>query len=138
MVRGSCLCGGVRFEVAQVPLIVLCHCAACRKANGSAFDAGAAVPVADFKLTDGEELIQDYRSSPELNRRFCRVCGSRVPSEAVNGEVYFIPAGLFEDDPGVKPAMHIFVGSKAAWWEVTDELPQFEKWVPGYGPGDDD
>ncbi len=137
MIHGSCLCGGVRFEVTQVPLIVLCHCTLCRKANGGAFDAGAAVPASDFKLTRGGELIQDFKSSPELRRRFCRVCGSRVPSEAQNGELYFVPAGLFDDDPGVKPAMHIFVGSKAPWWEITDPLPQFEKSVPGYGLGDE-
>ena len=37
-------------------------------------------------------------------------------------------------DPAVRPALHMFVGSKAPWWEITDELPQFEEWVPGYGP----
>ncbi len=136
MVGGSCLCGGVQFEVAKVPLIVLCHCSICRKANGAAFDSGAAVPVADFKLTKGDDLIQTYASSPEIRRAFCRVCGSRVPSRARNGELYFVPAGLFNDDPGVKPALHIFVGSKAPWWDITDDLPQFEKWVPGYGPED--
>ena len=101
-----------------------------------AFDAGAAVPAADFKLTAGDELIQDYHSSPDVNRRFCRVCGSRVPSQARDGELWFMPAGLFDDDPGVKPALHIFVGSKAPWWEIGDERPRFEKWVPGYGPDD--
>ncbi|MEE8165137.1 MAG: GFA family protein, partial [Myxococcota bacterium] len=44
--------------------------------------------------------------------------------------------GLFDDDPGVKPALHMFVGSKAPWWEIGDDLPQFEEWVPGYGPDD--
>jgi hypothetical protein len=31
-------------------------------------------------------------------------------------------------------AMHVFAGSKAPWWEITDGLPQHEKWVPGFGP----
>ena len=136
MVAGSCLCGGVRFEVAQVPLIVLCHCSVCRKANGAAFESGAAVPVADFKLTTGGDLIQRYESSPGVQRSFCRVCGSRVPSKSRDGRLYFVPAGLLDDDPGVKPALHMFVGSKAPWWDITDDLPQFEKWVPGYGPDD--
>ena len=48
----------------------------------------------------------------------------------------FVPAGLLHDDPGVTPALHIFVGSKAPWWPIHDDLPQFEKWVPGYGPDD--
>lgn len=136
MVTGSCLCGGVRFEVAQVPLIVLCHCSICRKANGAAFEAGGAVPVADFNLTTGGDLIQRYESSPGVQRSFCRVCGSRVPSKSRDGMLYFVPAGLLDDDPGVRPALHMFVGSKAPWWDITDDLPQFEKWVPGYGPDD--
>lgn len=136
MVTGSCLCGGVRFSVARVPLIALCHCSICRKANGAAFEAGAAVPVDAFTLLRGEDLIQPFESSPGVQRRFCRVCGSRVPSLSRDQRVYFVPAGLFDDDPGVRPALHMFVGSKAPWWEITDELPRFEEWVPGYGPDD--
>ena len=136
MVGGSCLCGGVQFELTQVPLIVLCHCGICRKANGAPFESGAAVPVADFKLTTGEDLIRIYESSPGVQRAFCRVCGSRAPSMSRDGDVYFVPAGLLDDDPGVKPALHMFVGSKAPWWDITDDLPQFEKWMPGYAPDD--
>ncbi len=136
MVRGKCLCGGVQFEATQIPLIVLCHCSNCRKANGASFDAGASVPSANFKFTKGEELIQFYESSPGNRRAFCRVCGSNAPAKTRDGKIYSVPAGLLDDDPGVKPALHIFVGSKAPWWEITDDLPQFEKWVPGYGPDD--
>ncbi|MGH0029305.1 MAG: GFA family protein [Myxococcota bacterium] len=134
MVRGSCLCGGVRFELAEVPLIALCHCSMCRKANGSAFEAGAAVPSSSVRLTAGQDLIQQYESSPGTRRNFCRVCGSRVPSQSKDGRIHFVPAGLLDDDPGVRPALHMFVGSKAPWWEITDDLPRFEEWVPGYGP----
>jgi hypothetical protein len=136
MVRGSCLCGGIRFEATEVPLIVLCHCSMCRKANGAPFEAGAPVPAASFHLTQGRELIQVYESSPGTRRAFCRVCGSRAPSTSDDGRFCFVPAGLLEDDPGVRPALHMFVGSKAPWWEITDDLPQFEEWVPGYGPTD--
>ena len=136
MIGGNCLCGGVKFETASVPLIVLCHCSICRRANGGAFDAGAPVPAKDFRFIQGEELIQPYESSPGVHRCFCRVCGSRVPSMARNGELYFVPAGLFGDDLGVTPALHIFAASKAPWWQITDDLPQFEEWVPGYGPDD--
>jgi hypothetical protein len=126
----------VRFELAQVPLIVLCHCSICRKANGAPFESGASVPAADFTLRTGEDLIQIFESSPGVRRAFCRVCGSRAPSESRDRDVYFVPAGLLDDDPGVKPALHMFVGSKAPWWDITDDLPQFEEWVPGYAPDD--
>ena len=133
MVRGSCLCGGIQFEVTEISVIALCHCSLCRKANGAPFESGSPVPSANFKLIKGGDLIQAYESSPGTRRAFCRVCGSRAPSESDGGELYFIPAGLLDDDPGVKPALHIFVGSKAPWWEITDDLPQFEEWPPGYG-----
>lgn len=134
MIGGSCLCGGIRFEVAKVPLIILCHCSICRRASGGPFDAGAAIPSEDFRFLEGEELIQRYESSPGVRRGFCRVCGSRAPSKSRDRELYFVPAGLLADDPGEVPMLHIFVASKASWWHITDDLPRFEKWVPGYGP----
>jgi hypothetical protein len=126
----------VQFELAQVSLIVLCHCSICRKANGAPFECGAPLPAAEFTLCTGEDLIQIYESSPGVQRAFCRVCGSRAPSKSRDGNLYFVPAGLLNDDPGVKPALHMFVGSKAPWWDITDDLPQFEEWVPGYAPDD--
>ena len=122
MVQGSCLCGGIQFEVTEVRLIVLCHCSICRKANGAAFESGAAIPTEDFRITKGADLIQIYQSSPRVQRAFCRVCGSRAPSPSQGGKIYFVPAGLFDGDPGVKPALHMFVGSKAPWWDIDDDL----------------
>jgi len=136
MVRGSCLCGGVRFELFEVRLITLCHCSKCRKANGAPFESSAFVPSEHFRLLEGEDRVQSYPSSPGTRRAFCRVCGSRTPFPAPYGRHVVVPAGLLDDDPGVKPALHMFVGSKASWWEIGDGLPQFEEWVPGYGPGD--
>jgi hypothetical protein len=136
MIRGSCLCGGIRFEVAKVPMIVLCHCSMCRKANGSAFDAGGTVPPEDFAFLEGEPLVRSYESSPGVQRAFCSVCGSRAPWKAPDGSHYWVPMGALDGDPGARPALHIFVGSKAPWWEIRDDLPQFEESVPGYGPGD--
>jgi len=126
MIRGSCLCGGIRFELAEAPRIVLCHCSICRKASGGPFECAARIPSAGFKLTAGQDLVSTYESSPGVCRAFCRVCGSRVPSRSADGEIYFVPAGLLDDDPCVKLAHHVFVGSKASWWTITDHLPQYD------------
>lgn len=131
MIRGSCLCGGVRFQIARVTRIAICHCGMCRKASGSAFEAGAIVASEDFRLLEGEGLIQGYRSTPGVRRCFCRICGSRAPSPSSDGAQLFVPAGLLEDDPGVRPDSHAFVGSKAPWWEISDDLPQYEASPPG-------
>jgi hypothetical protein len=137
MVRGSCLCGGIAYEADEVPLIVLCHCSQCRKATGSAFEAGAPVPAGSFRLLKGADLIQRYESSPGNYRAFCRVCGSRAPGPSKDGRLYYVHAGTFDDDPGTRPALHMMVGSKAPWWEIGDALPRFEEFVPGYGPADE-
>lgn len=137
MIQGSCLCGGIRFEVESVPLISLCHCSKCRKAHGAAFRPAAMVPLDQFRLTSGRDLMQRYETPPGgYTAVFCRICGSTAPRVMEERGIVSIPAGLLDGDPGVRPALHIFVGSKAPWWEITDAAPQFEEWVPGFEPDD--
>lgn len=138
MVRGSCLCGGIAFEADEVPLLTTCHCSKCRKSRGAAFSTTAAVPAAAFRFVRGEGLIEVYRPDPNgYTSHFCRTCGSSAPFAVEERKLVLVPAGLLDDDPGVKPALHMFVGSKAPWWEITDDAPRFDEWVPGYAPGDD-
>jgi hypothetical protein len=79
MVRGSCLCGGVKYEKTG-PLMRSghCHCSKCRKAHGAAFRSRARVRVEDFKWVQGEELVKYFESSPGFHRGFCSVCGSPI------------------------------------------------------------
>jgi len=134
MVRGSCLCGGVQFEADEIPLITNCHCSMCRKAGGAAFGTFAHARPEQFRYLKGQELITLYQSSPDIQRGFCRICGSRVPIFQKDWPSVVIPAGTLDDDPGARPALHLFTGSKAPWWEIRDELPRFETWPPGYDP----
>jgi hypothetical protein len=134
MVRGSCACGGIQIEADSIQLITMCHCSMCRKAHGSAFGTFAFVPRSEFRLLQGDELIESFESSPGILHDFCRVRGSNAPHTTQDGETWAVPAGLFDDDPGARPALHIFVGSKAPWWEIQDDLPKFEEGVPGYDP----
>lgn len=73
--RGSCLCGGVRYEISG-PLrgVLNCHCSMCRKAHGAAFRTRASVQAADFRWVLGEDLVTYYESSPGNHRGFCRSC----------------------------------------------------------------
>jgi hypothetical protein len=134
MIKGSCACGGIRFEVDQVLALTHCHCSICRKLSGAAFASYAHVSKKKFRFVSGEDLIAHYESTPGSTRGFCRTCGSSAPGQAPYLPTVSIPAGLFDDDPGVRPSLHVFVSSKAPWWEIADNLPQHEKWVPGYEP----
>ena len=87
-----------------------------------------------FRWLGGEDNINSYESSPGSVRKFCRTCGSMVPGQAPYLATVSIPAGLFDDDPAVRPRLHVFTSSKAPWNEITDDLPQHPKWVPGFEP----
>ncbi len=127
MLRGSCLCGGVRYEITgELTGALNCHCSMCRKAHGAAFRSRARVKASDFKWTAGEKLLSWYESSSGNHRGFCRVCGSALLSRFDNNPAYFgLPLGALDDDPGVKPALHVHVASKAPWFDITDALPQY-------------
>jgi hypothetical protein len=135
MHHGSCLCGGVAYEIdGEIGPIVYCHCSMCRRWHGTAFRTRAAVRKRDFRFVRGEELISEYRSSPDTLKRFCRVCGSPlVNSWDPDPEHYGLALGTLATDPGRRPACHVFVGSKAPWYEITDELPQFAEFPPARG-----
>jgi hypothetical protein len=130
MVTGSCLCGAIAFEADTIDFILHCHCSKCRKAQGGPFSTFAFVPDASFRLLRGAESIVGHQPSPGFHRDFCGTCGSRAPHLAEGSQTWGVPAGLLDGDPGVRPALHIFTGSKAPWWEIRDELPQFDEGVP--------
>src|SRR5580704_11136558 len=107
MLRGSCLCGGVKYQInGRLSGAMNCHCSMCRKAQGSAFRSRASVKSADFEFVSGEELITFYESSPGNHRGFCRVCGSPILSKFdADMSVLSLPLGALDDDPGIRPQM---------------------------------
>lgn len=130
--EGSCLCGGIRYQV-DGPLgdAVHCHCSMCRKATGAAFRTRAAVPSASFHWRAGESLLARYQSSPGEERTFCRVCGSTlVTLFRDRPEEIGLALGTLDGDPGVRPWAHVFVGSKAPWYDIEDDLPRFSAFAP--------
>jgi hypothetical protein len=132
MVRGSCLCKRVRFEIhGKLGRTSHCHCSMCRKAHGAAFASYASVRAENFSVVAGAELILRYRSSPGVERTFCSRCGSNLQfiSEK-NPGIVEVALGALDDDPGVRALCHIFVASKAPWFEITDGLPQYPEGSP--------
>jgi hypothetical protein len=127
MVRGSCLCGGVRYEISGKLFDALnCHCTMCRKAQGAAFRSRARVRSDDLRWISGEHLLTFFESSPGNQRGFCRVCGSPILTKFVTDRsVVSLPLGALDDDPGIRPLMHVYVASKATWFAISDDLPQF-------------
>jgi hypothetical protein len=134
-VRGSCLCGDVAWE-AEGPFELMshCYCSRCRKSHGAAFGTYVMGRADAFRLVRGRDRIQRYESSPGFFRPFCGRCGSVVPDgEPAWEDRVAMPVGPLDDDPGVRPLAHIFVASKAPWFEIHDTLPRFDAEPPGFG-----
>jgi hypothetical protein len=116
-----------------------CHCSTCRRAHGTAFSTVLPVAKAGFRWTSGEELLRWYESSPGKKRWFCGTCGSHlISTRDANTESVLLRAGSIDGDPGLRPIAHAWVGSKADWWEIPDDLQQFEEGFPGAPPGNPD
>jgi hypothetical protein len=128
VIRGGCLCGGVRFEV-KLPFsdANYCHCSRCRKHSGSEFGVQARVPRDRFRLLAGEELIRVYEPEDGAVKAFCSVCGSSLFGRTwPEGEEISIRMGVLDGDPEIRPELHTFVDSAPPWSRIPDDgLPRY-------------
>jgi len=124
---GGCQCGAVRYAVADAfAYAANCHCSGCRKATGSAFKAFAGIEREKLAVTEGlSDLL--VVGEENWNDTRCRVCGSFLFSVVRDGAFVHVAMGSLIDAPTIRPTEHIFVGSKAPWFEITDDLPQFDE-----------
>ena len=133
MLSGGCLCGGIRYALhAPIEGMDHCHCSMCRKAHGAAFATYGRVARSGHQLDDDEGLLERYRSSDAVTRSFCRRCGANLLFEhAAMPDAVVVPIGSLDGDPGLRPESHIFVGSKAVWYDLQDALPRHDAYPPG-------
>src|SRR3954451_13983116 len=128
MLAGKCRCGAIHYEVADAFLYAAnCHCSQCRAATGSAFEAFAGTEREKLTITEGFDGIAIFGEDP-LNDTRCAACGSFLYSVVRNGAYVHVAMASLVDAPTIRPTEHIFVGSKAAWFEITDDLPQHEEY----------
>ena len=126
---GKCLCGAITYEIiGELGPIVNCHCSKCRRWHGAAFRTRTTIESKNFKWTKGENNLSKFHSSKNVIKTFCQICGSSLISMYEDKPDYFgLPIGGLEQDPGSRPIANIFVGSKSPWYEITDDLPQYEE-----------
>jgi hypothetical protein len=131
MLAGSCLCGAVRYRVADEFVYALnCHCSQCRRVTGSAFKPFAGIPADKLKLTKGKSHLLIFGEEANHDAH-CKLCGSLLYSIVGDGAYAHVTLGTLVDAPSIRPKAHIFVGSKAPWFTITDDLPQYEEHVGG-------
>lgn len=128
---GKCLCGAVQYAVQdEFAYAANCHCSNCRRTTGSAFKPFAGIEREKLVLTEGEDqlLIFGDQSGHDAH---CGLCGSLLYSLVREAAFVHVAMGTLVDDPAVRPTAHIFVGSKAGWFTITDDLPQYQEHVVG-------
>ncbi|ESX82160.1 MULTISPECIES: GFA family protein [unclassified Mesorhizobium] len=126
---GKCLCGAVQYAVADAFIYAAnCHCSNCRRTTGSAFKPFAGIERDRLSLTRGEDNLMIFGDETGHNAH-CKTCGSLLYSVVRGGAFVHVAMGTLVDEPTIRPTQHIFVGSKAKWFTITDDLPQYEEHV---------
>jgi hypothetical protein len=131
-IGGSCLCGEVAYELRRPIRIYNCHCWRCRRGRSAAHASNLFVSLEDFTVVHGSDSIAQYKV-PEarfFTVAFCTRCGGGAPRISLERGVASIPAGTLDTDPGIRPEAHIYVGSKAPWFEIGDDIPQYAEGPP--------
>jgi hypothetical protein len=105
-----------------------CHCSNCRRATGSAFKPFAGIARDRLRITQGAENLMIF-GEEAANNTHCKLCGSLLYSVVRDGAYVHVAMGTLVDDPSIRPTKHIFVGSKAPWFTITDDLPQYREHV---------
>jgi hypothetical protein len=131
MLSGQCFCGAVAYAVPdELVYAANCHCSNCRRTTGSAFKPFAGIEREKLRLIRGHADLMIY-GDEHGNDTHCRLCGSLLYSVVRAGGFVHVAMGTLMDDPSIRPTKHIFVGSKAPWYTITDELPQYDEHITG-------
>ena len=120
------MCGAIAYEVEDAFRYALnCHCSRCRRATGAAYKPLAGIELKMLRIVKGEGDLLRYGDAMTHDAH-CRHCGSLVWSVVRDGAYAHVTMGTLHDAPSIRPTQHIFVGSKAPWHDITDDLPQKE------------
>ena len=129
ILAGECWCGAVHYRVAdEFVYAANCHCSNCRRATGAAFKPFAGIEHAKLKIVEGADNLMILGDETGHDAR-CKSCGSLLYSLVEAGRFVHVAMGSLVDAPSIRPNKHIFVGSKAPWFTITDDLPQYQEHV---------
>ena len=128
MITGRCECGQVAYQVdGEVNDYSHCHCSQCRRLHGAAFASFAGVARKAFSYLPNKDRVARYASSSTHSRVFCPNCGSNIMVELESEpDAFYLAMGTMDGDLELPQGYHIYVGSKASWHSISDDLPQYE------------
>jgi hypothetical protein len=127
MIKGSCCCGAVRFELTETPAMMgTCHCSRCRKVGASTL---VFVKADTFRLLEGDESISTFKAQPpyQYDRCFCSVCGTALGEVLSTSESFPVAANCLDDEIAIENQFHEFVCEKPSWLHIGDQAKQFDQ-----------
>ena len=127
MIKGSCCCGAIKFELSSPPSMMgTCHCSRCRKVGASTF---VFVKKETFQWIQGQDFVTYYEPEApfKYKRTFCKKCGTALGEVGSEQDAFPVAANCLDDDPVARNAFHEFVVNKPAWYEICDEVKQFQE-----------
>jgi hypothetical protein len=127
ILSGRCECRAVSYRVPdEFRYAANCHCSNCRASTGSAFKPFAGIEREKLEVVAGADTLLVW-GDDDANHTRCGICGSLLYSVVRDGAWVHVALGSLADAPSIRPTEHIYVGSKAPWFEITDDLPQNEE-----------
>jgi len=125
-ITGECFCGEVTYRVnGKLKDAVSCHCSRCRKLFNAQASAMAFVEPQEFEWLSGESLLTSYLNQEGYGVKFCKKCGSTLCT-VHQDEVLQVALGCVNGDPEIEIGRHIYVGSKASWEVIPQDVPQYD------------
>ncbi|NIB44136.1 GFA family protein [Pseudomaricurvus alkylphenolicus] len=127
---GECFCGEVKYRIdGALKDARSCHCSRCRKAFSSQASAYALVNPEEFEWLSGFDLLTTYASQHGFGLQFCSKCGSTLCG-IYAGKIHGITLGCLNENPELEIGKHIFVGSKASWEVIPENINSYEMHAP--------
>jgi hypothetical protein len=120
---GGCLCGSVRYEVTEAPVVAgYCHCTRCQRRTGSAAAVSAILVPDTLQITAGEELLSSFDPPDGWSKVFCSACGGALWAQSRDdARLVAVRMGTFDEDPGVRPSYRQFISYAASWEPIPDD-----------------
>jgi hypothetical protein len=127
MLKGSCNCGHIRYEVRQpFTFQAACHCIQCQKHTQSAFSLVGRITRDAFRLVSGE--LKKWTKTADSGTRhdcyFCPECGNRIyHQDPLTPDVIRLKLGTLDDTSVIEPQIHVWTQHKQAWYDLPGDVP---------------
>ena len=123
-IEGGCLCGGVRYRLAEVPWGRNdCHCIDCRRSSGAPFVTWGSVDRNQLTLLAG--TVREVPHAGRI-RSFASCCGTHLFfAESPDAEAIDVTIASLDDPEPHPPEIAIWTEDRLPWVILDDKRPTF-------------